>query len=210
MNASMFDDPVATPRRRLLALAGLPAIVVIAAGCAPVPPGAGLERMHAGRFAVTVVLGDQRDSTSGRFTLGISGERAVLDLATPLGSTLARIERGPEGVLLRTYGSGAEERRSADGAALTESLLGWPLPVDGLADWIVGRPAPGSASTAEPGDPPRAFTQGGWRIEIQERFADGQPSRLLLTRAAQPARGFAAATPAITLRLLIDDPSAGS
>ena len=198
-------------RRALLARAATCAASIALVGCATLPPPAAPDRVHAGRFSVVVALDGQRDSASGRFTLSIRGARAVLDLATPLGSTLARIERGPEGVLLRINGaSGPEERRGTDGAALTEALLGWPLPVDGMADWVTGRPAPGSTAQTDGLDPPRAFTQNGWRIEIGERFASGQPRQLTFTRPAQPARDFAAAAPAITLRLLIDDPSAGS
>lgn len=201
----------ARPRRALLALAAVGVASLGLGGCATLPPPVIPDRVHAGRFSVIVVLDGQRDSASGRFTLSVSGDRSVLDLATPLGSTLARIERSPQGVLLRTTGaSGPEERRSTDGAALTEALLGWPLPVDGMADWIAGRPAPGSSVETDGTDPPRAFTQNGWRIEIAERFASGQPRQMLMTRPARPARDFAAATPAITLRLLIDDPAAGS
>jgi outer membrane lipoprotein LolB len=198
-------------RRALLSRAAVCAASIAVAGCASLPSPAVPDRVHAGRFSVVVALDGQRDSASGRFTLSISGARAVLDLATPLGSTLARIERGPEGVLLRINGAGGtEERRGTDGTALTEALLGWPLPVDGMADWVAGRPAPGSTAQTDGVDPPRAFTQNGWRIEIAERFASGQPRQLLITRPAQPARDFAAASPAITLRLLIDDPSGGS
>lgn len=197
-------------RRSLLAVVAVCAVSITLAGCATLPPPAAPDRLHAGRFSAVVAIDGQRESASGRFTLSISGARAVLDLATPLGSTLARIERGPEGVLLRTTGaSGPEERRGTDGAALTEALLGWPLPVDGIADWVTGRPAPGSAAQTDGADPPRVFTQNGWRIEIAERFASGQPRQLLITRPAQPARDFATTSPAITLRLLIDDPAAG-
>lgn len=202
-----------TPERRrsLRALAAVCAAGIVLAGCATLPPAAAPDRVHTGRFSVVVAIDGQRDSASGRFTLSISGVRSVLDLATPLGSTLARIENGPDGVLLRTTGAnGPEERRGTDSAALTEALLGWPLPVDGIADWVTGRPTPGSAAQTDGSNPPRMFAQHGWRIEIGERYASGQPRQLLITRPAQPARDFAAAAPAITLRLLIDDPSAGS
>ena len=40
--------------------------------------------------------------------------------------------------------SSAEPReyRDADGEALTERVLGFPVPIDGLAEWVQGKPAP--------------------------------------------------------------------
>lgn len=198
-------------RRSLLAHAAVCSLSIALAGCVTRPPTAAPDRVHAGRFSVVVVLEGKRDSASGRFTLIVRGDRTVLDLATPLGGTLARIERDSRGVLLRTSGSnGPEERRGADGAALTEALLGWPLPVDGMADWVAGRPAPGSAAVTDGIDPTSAFTQNGWRIEIADRLASGQPRLLVISRPEQLARDFAAASPAVTLRLVIDEPSSGS
>ena len=62
----------------------------------------------------------------------------MLELASPLGTTVARIEIEPGGA--RATGAQMQEVRGADADAMTEQLLGWPLPVSGLADWIEGRP----------------------------------------------------------------------
>ena len=70
------------------------------------------------------------------------------------------------------------EYRAADAESLTEQVLGFRLPLAGLAEWVLGRPAPELESR-------------GWKIEYQERDAEGRPVRMRLTY------------PGIELRLLI-------
>jgi outer membrane lipoprotein LolB len=189
----------------------VPAAAVIVLGlaaCASLPPMPVPERVHAGRFAATTTHADGRsENTTGRFTLAVGPERLVLDLATPLGTTMARIETGPEGAVLRAPGAGGmQEVRGRDAEALAEEVLGWPLPATGIGDWIVGRPAPGRPSRVEQIDGQvRSLAQDGWTIRIAERFDSGAPRRLVFARPAQPARGMAPPSPAITLRLVLDD-----
>src|SRR5258708_10379492 len=93
-----------------------------------------------------------------------------------------------------------KEYRAADAEALTEQVLGFRLPLAGLADWVRARPAP-----SRTGDAPakiqkssdgrmQNLEQQGWKIEYQE-YAEGGaealPSRLRLTY------------PGIELRLVI-------
>jgi outer membrane lipoprotein LolB len=67
-----------------------------------------------------------------------------------------------------------------DGEALTERVLGFRLPIAGLADWVRGRPAP-------------ALEERGWKVEYQERDAENRPTRLRVTY------------PGVELRLVISD-----
>ena len=60
------------------------------------------------------------------------------------------------------------EYSDRDGEALTERVLGFRLPLGGLADWVRGRPAP-------------ALEARGWKVEYQERDEQGRPARLRLT-----------------------------
>lgn len=66
-------------------------------------------------------------------------DRDDIRIYTPLGGQLAHIEKTLDGVRLQdaegqvTYGQDAE--------SLTQTLLGWRLPLAGLADWALGRPA---------------------------------------------------------------------
>jgi outer membrane lipoprotein LolB len=172
------------------------------AGCATLPPQAALERVHSGRFAATTTLDDRRENSSGRFTLSVGGDRLVLDLSSPVGTTLARIDVGAQGATLRTADNGAT-RQGRDAEALALEVLGWPLPAAGIGDWIEGWPAPGRPSRATERDGAvAAIEQDGWTIEIAERFAAGSPRRIVISR---PALGEA---PAITLRLVLDEPVA--
>jgi outer membrane lipoprotein LolB len=131
----------------------------------------------------------------------------TLDLATPLGTTLARLERDARGVRLTApRDDGAMTTlQGTDPEALMQDAFGWAIPVDGLQHWIAGRPAPGTPAivlTERSTNTITGIEQNGWDISIQERFAgpSGTPRRLLATR---PASGPA---PSLTLRLVLDEP----
>jgi outer membrane lipoprotein LolB len=112
--------------------------------------------------------------------------------------------------VLRTPGDDGREVRSRDAEALALEVLGWPLPVAGIGDWIEGRPAPNRPSRMQAGpDGTTGFEQDGWTIAIAERFDSGAPRRLVMSRPAQGAAEHAPAAPAITLRLVLDEPAGG-
>lgn len=159
------------------------------------------DRSYAGRFSATTALGEQRESVSGRFNLEIRGARQVLELLSPLGTTVARIEVEPG----RARATGVQMQRveGPDADALTEQLLGWTLPVSGLADWIEGRPAPERLARVERESGRVALIeQDNWTIRLPEYFESSpRPRRLLLERAA------AVGAPSVMLRLVIDEPA---
>ena len=183
----------------LRALAVTFALAVLLAACATPAPSTA-DRAYSGRFAVTTALAEKRESVSGRFSLEIRGQQQILDLASPLGTTVARIEIEPGGA--RATGARMQEVRGADADALTEQLLGWPLPVSGLADWIEGRPVPQRSSRIErEGGRIALIEQDGWLIRLSEHFESVErPRRLVLERPT------GANTPSVTLRLIVDDP----
>ncbi|MGH6611279.1 MAG: outer membrane lipoprotein LolB, partial [Burkholderiaceae bacterium] len=97
-----------------------------------------------------------------------------------------------------------QEVRGPDADALTEQLLGWRLPVSGLADWIEGRPAPDRAARVERNNGRIvSIEQDGWTIRLPETFAASTRPRLVLLE-----RPGALNAPAVTLRLVVDDPTA--
>lgn len=169
-------------------------------GACATPTATRADRAHNGRFAVTTTLGEQRESVSGRFSLEVRGAQQVLELASPLGTTVARIEIEPDGA--RATGAQMQEVRGADADALTEQLLGWPLPVSGLADWIEGRPVAQRVARIErDGGRIVLIEQDGWTIRLAEYFENiARPRRLVLERPA------AANTPSVILRLIVDEP----
>jgi outer membrane lipoprotein LolB len=62
-------------------------------------------------------------------------------------------------------------------------VLGFRVPLAGLADWVRGRQVEGAeASVVRGGDGRLAsLKQSGWSVEYQEYRADGLPVRMKLT-----------------------------
>ena len=182
--------------RALAASLLLAALLTACATPSLVPP----DRAYSGRFAVTTAFEEQRENVSGRFTLEIRGPQQIVELASPLGTTVARVEIEPGGA--RATGAQMQEVRGSDADALTQRLLGWPLPVSGLADWIEGRPVPTRVARVErEGGRVVLLEQDGWTIRLQEYSeATARPRRLVLERPA------AANIPSVVLRLIVDEP----
>lgn len=180
------------------------ALALAAAGCSSLPAGDPATQVHTGRFAAMISRGSEQENVSGRFTLSAGAMRTVLDLASPLGNTLARLEAGTDGATLtapRPDGTLATWR-GVSSDALAESVLGFALPVAGLPDWILGRAAPDRPAQLAPlAGPPRRIEQDGWIIVIDERFArTGLPRRMTLDRESDRA------SPALRVRLVLDGP----
>jgi outer membrane lipoprotein LolB len=180
------------------------AMALAAAGCSSLSSSGPATQVHSGRFAATISRGNEQETVSGRFTLSASAAHTVLDLASPLGNTLARVEAGANGATLtapQTDGKLATWH-GASSDALAESVLGYALPVTGLPDWILGRAAPDRPARLAPAaGPARRIEQDGWTIVIDERFDQtGMPRRMTLDRAADPA------SPALRVRLVLDGP----
>jgi len=190
-------------RRGMLALLA----ATLGAGCSTFAPIEPAPLVRTGRFSASIGLGEQREAVSGRFSLAASPARTTLDLASPLGNTLARVEASAGGATLtaaRADGTLATWR-GASADALAESVLGYRLPVSGLADWIAGRATPGRVALVfPPTGPAQRIEQDGWVVVIDERFpATGAPRRLSLDRDEAGPEG-----PAVRLRLVLDDAGA--
>lgn len=164
------------------------AALMLLAGCASVAPPAGETAPLAGRLAVAVAAyqGAPARSASTQFELHGNAERGRLTLTSPLGTTLARASWQP-GAAEADTGHGVERQTSLD--ALAERLLGEPLPLAALVEWLHGRAWAGAPSRPQPG----GFEQLGWQIDTTRR-AEG---RLTASRATPPA---------ITVRALLDAP----
>lgn len=181
-------NAIAARRRATAWLAA--ACVAVLAGCAtPRLPGVGGEGdgslSRTGRFAVRVDEADGRQqAVQGGFAWRDDGRRLTLDLANPLGSTLARVEVADGAATLRRSDGSVEQAPDAD--SLVEQALGSPIPVSGLRDWMRGRLA--AAPAAEPSRDaqgrPAAFVQGGWAVRLSRYDAAGP---LLLSMERQEA-----------------------
>lgn len=108
-----------------------------------------------------------------------------IDLASPLGQTVARLTGTSAAVSLRL--ADGREASAPDWATLTARSLEWALPVDGLVYWIQGAPRPGTRFESErgPDGAPSLLRQDGWTIVYQGFTRDGagelRPSRLTLS-----------------------------
>lgn len=161
---------------RALALAA----TLLAGGCAELQlqlPADDLQFELAGRIAVR--FRDEASSGNIAWRHGGAGDEVLI--TSPLGQGVARIVRAGDSVVLFT--PDAREHRAADAETLTEQVLGFRLPLEGLADWVRARP--GRGPSQERRDATGRLTellQSGWIIEYLEWRADGRlPSRLKLT-----------------------------
>lgn len=157
--------------------------VAVLAACATPSAIQGLATdafQRSGRFAVSVddVEGGSQ-AVQGGFAWYDSGQHLILDLANPLGSTLARVEVFPgRAVLTRSDGS-TQEAATAD--ALIAQVVGAAIPVSGLRSWLKGNISPALASGARQGNSVTRFVQDGWSVALSRYDAQG-PRLLHLTR----------------------------
>ncbi|RTZ40666.1 outer membrane lipoprotein LolB [Candidimonas sp. SYP-B2681] len=175
-------------------------LCLLMAGCATPSkisiPGAGPSFDRAGRFALTVnYFSGKQEAVQGGFAWHDTGRELLLDLTNPLGNTLARVKVEPgKATLTRSNGS-TEQAEHPD--ALVELVLGSPIPVAGLRDWLRGQT--GSSSVAEliynGTGQVASFNQNGWRVQLSRYDALG-PTLLQLNRND--------ANRTISVRLVVD------
>ena len=148
---------------------------------------------------------DRHETATGRFELTVDGPKVTLDLSTPLGTTVARVQSGPAGARLTVPSSaGLRTEEGSDPETLSLRVLGWTLPASGLADWIEGRPSPGRPYRLDSDENGASgLEQDGWTIRFERRSADGSIGRIDMTRAQQGG------APAVSLRVVLDS-QAGS
>lgn len=181
--------------------AALALLLLTLAACTtapPLPAVDGGERAFRERLAELAAY--EEWGLSGRVSVRVDdrGWHAALDwrqrddgyrlnLFGPFGRGLAQIDADGSGVTMTT-----EDERvvtAADADELVYRELGWPLPVGGLRDWILGRPAAGAGReyeiTIDSWGRPGWLRQDGWEIEYRRYDGDlcpTMPDRLRLTR----------------------------
>lgn len=176
--------------RRLARAAAAGGLAAILAACAvPVPISApqGADESRAlsrvGRFALRMEeVGGKQNAVQGSFAWRDDGSRLALDLVSPLGATLARVEATPGEALLRE--SNGKETRAGDPDELVAIVLGSDIPVSGLRDWLRGRLAPrpsGQVSERDEQGRPLVFDQAGWHVTARQYDSLG-PTRLQMER----------------------------
>lgn len=170
---------------RALLLALLPPALL--SGCAH-PVAAPSAPSHSGRLLLRVGPADAPPlrSVAAGFEYQGNARAGRLALDGPLGARLAEARWGDTGVVL-TDASG--DRRYDSLSALAAELLGEPLPLQALGDWLLGQPWP--EAPAEP--TAVGFLQAGWQVDTHALADQG----LLLATRDTPA-------PALLLRIVLD------
>jgi outer membrane lipoprotein LolB len=162
--------------RGLCAAAAL-SLLAACAGPSFLLPAEDAEFELAGRIAARY----RDDAGSGGISWRHGARGDEMLLTSPLGQGIARLVRTGDEVVLTTQDG--REFRATDAESLTERVLGFRVPLLGLADWVRGRAAPAPAPARRELDATGRLAlleQSGWRIEYLE-YQGGLPSRLRLT-----------------------------
>jgi outer membrane lipoprotein LolB len=121
------------------------------------------------------------------FTGGIDWQHETtndnIDIFSPVGGKVANIVKNPNGVTLITQNGRSIQAQDAE--SLTETTLGWRLPLSGLSDWALGKPTNSKIDTSTWDDQGRLITlkQDGWNIEYQnyaENNGYSLPGKIIL------------------------------
>ncbi len=150
-------------------LAGL---LLLLAGCAsltphpsPVDQVVGRGTLQGFRFSGRLAVQQPAGSDSGKIEWSSHGEQAHVELLSPLGSTVAELDRTPQQVHLVL--SDHSEYVAPNAEQLTQSVLGYALPLEGLPWWVRGRAAPDEGAVrfvSGPDGHPELLAQGGWIV----------------------------------------------
>lgn len=155
-----------------------------------------------GRLSVRYQLNGKDEGLHGSFNWSQTTGQTNVTLLSPLGQTVAVINVSPEGASLAQ--NGQPVRSAANVNALTESSLGWPLPVAGLREWLQGIAidAKGAPFIATP-TTSDVTTSDGWHLRYANWLGDdgastkARPRRIDLSRYTEQAGD-------VSIRIIID------
>lgn len=90
-----------------------------------------------------------------------------IDVYSPVGGKVANIAKTPDQVVLTDQKN--HQIKANDAETLTETTLGFRLPLNGLSDWAIGRPTSSKieASSWDAQGRLTALKQDGWDIDFE-------------------------------------------
>jgi len=194
--ANMRCDPAAASAlaslRTRMASFALAAGFACLAGCSSLPGVLAPESLTSGfelLGRVSVRHGEEAATVNVQWRHLVASDDLLITNA--IGQGVARITRSDAEVTLEM--ADARRFRAVDAESLTEQVLGWRLPLSGLADWLRARPVPGheSRTIVDAEGRLQHLEQDEWQIDYQE-YRDSRPLRMRLSR------------PSLELRLIVD------
>ena len=150
------------PLRARVGLALTAALFCTLLACSSLPKQVAQEPVYSGRLALSIQTTPAQSWSAG-FELRGTARQGELNLLSPIGSSLARIQWDAQGAVL-TRGARSETFPSLD--SLLEQLSGTAWPAAVLFDWMQGRPTP----------------TAGWELDLSQWAASGW----LRARRGQP------------------------
>jgi outer membrane lipoprotein LolB len=173
------------PRAAARALVAMLALVV--AGCASVPnvPMQPAPQRADAPFGIDGRLSARRgnDAVSVSFVWNHVPPKDEFVVTTPLGVAVAEMSGDASTHRVEVRTADGRTDSASDWASLTERVVGFPVPVDGLAYWAQGSPRPEASQTAEVDAAGRlhVLRQDGCEIVYSYAEAAALPTQLRLT-----------------------------
>ncbi|MEP6907721.1 MAG: lipoprotein insertase outer membrane protein LolB [Pseudoxanthomonas sp.] len=151
-------------------------------------------------FEGRVAISNAGKGGSGRIDWKQEGGAYVVSLSAPVTRQSWRLTGDTHSEAGTLEGLDGGPRQGEDAEALLQAATGWEIPVNALADWVLGRSAAGypvEARTYSAEGRPQTLEQVGWKIDYVEWHPPeaGQPA---LPKRIEAARDSA------KVRLLID------
>lgn len=149
--------------------------LILLGGCASLPQAVPYADQNIGqgalqgfRFSGRLAVRQPSGTDTGKIDWVSQGADQHVELLTPLGSTVAVLDRTPQSVHLVL--ADHSEFWATDSEKLTQAVLGYALPLEGLPWWVLGQAAPMGVSTLtrDAEGNPGTLAQAGWQI----RYAD--------------------------------------
>jgi outer membrane lipoprotein LolB len=153
----------------------------------------------AGRLSAQYEANYREQSISVNFTWSQTPEQTLIALISPTGQTVATILITAQGAQLTE--AGKAPRFANDINQLSTDVLGWPLPVAGLRDWLQGYLNSDHATLITKATSDQAFNADGWQLRYVSWVTEAtfeRPKRLDLSRMTDQV-GM------VSLRIVVDD-----
>ena len=136
-------------------------------------------------FALKGRLGvvTQQKGFSGSINWQHESETDDIDIYSPLGGKVADIAKNSAGVTL--ISQDGKRFKALDAESLTENILGFRLPLNGLSNWVLGKPGISKVDALSTNEMGRLITlkQDGWDISYENYMEINSielPTKILL------------------------------